>query len=104
VRGGAHDAALRAVRQAQASQQHRFGDSASAEPAHPCGGSTVERDLVLARVLLAAHLPDARTQLDAAGARLQALLKNHVPAEFHANFLHRNPANGALLTLLRALN
>lgn len=101
---GQIDAALRAVRQAQASQQHRFTDNAGAEPVHPCGGSAVERDLVLARVLIAAGQPDARAELDAAGARLQAVLKHHVPGEFHDSFLHRNPAHSELLRLLSALS
>lgn len=98
---GQIDAALRAVRQAQASQQHCFGAGATSEPVQPIGGSALERDLVFARVLLAARQPDARTVLDAAGAHVQELLKQHVPPEFHDSFLHRNPANCQLLTLLQ---
>jgi tetratricopeptide (TPR) repeat protein len=101
---GQIDAALRAARQAQACQQHRFGDTAAAESVQPCGGSVIERDLVLARVLLAAQHSDARTALDAAGAHLQAVLKQHVPPEFQDSFLHRNPANCELLTLLQGID
>jgi tetratricopeptide (TPR) repeat protein len=98
---GQIDTALRVVRQAQAFQQHRFPGAAGAETVLPCGGSAVERDLTVVRVLLAAQQPDAQTVLDAAGAHLQGMLTQHVPAEFHDSFLHRNPANLKLMTLLR---
>ena len=51
--------ALEWVRAAQRAQQHRFGDETEAEPVHACGGSVAWRDLVIARVLLAASAADA---------------------------------------------
>ncbi|MES2957135.1 MAG: AAA family ATPase [Pseudomonadota bacterium] len=96
---GQAGAALQRARAAQADQQHRFGEAQSAEPVHPSGGSVAERDLILARVLLACDQPDAPALIAAARQRLGFALQAHVPAQFQAGFRDRNPVHRALLAL-----
>ena len=93
--------ALRWVRAAQRDQQHRFGDEAAAEPVHPCGGSQAERDLTIARVLLAAGEADAQTVIVAAQERLTRLQAQHVAPEFANSFRNRNPVHRDLMALVR---
>ena len=95
--------ALQRVRAAQEQLQHRFADEPAAEPVHPCGGSEAERDLVIARVLLAADQADARPVIVAAHRRLTTTLELHVPPEFRDSFLHRNPVHRDLLALVRGI-
>ena len=99
--GGHIEAALGALRQAQGWQQRHFADADGAEPVHPCGGSACERDLIVARVMLAAGHADAPVLLAAAGARLHEQVKQHVPAEFRDSFMRRNPVHAELMALLQ---
>ncbi|MEO7244852.1 MAG: AAA family ATPase [Rubrivivax sp.] len=96
---GETDRALERVRAAQAHQHHRFAGGDAEEPVHPCGGSEAARDLVIARVLLAARQPDASAVLAAARERLAALCLRHVAPEFRASFRDRNPVHRELLAL-----
>lgn len=97
---GQTSAALGLARAAQHQQQHAFGPAGSApEPVHACGGSEAERDLVIARVLLAADEADAMPTLAAARQRLLATLEQHVAAEFRDGFLGRNPVHRELVAL-----
>ena len=94
--------ALQWVHAARRAELHRFGDEATPEPVHPCGNSEAGRDLIVARVLLAAGDAEARPVIAAADRRLAALLEQHVPEEFRHGFLHRNPVHRELLTLVRS--
>ena len=93
--------ALHWVRGAQRAQQHRFGDEPAAEPVHPCGGSEAERDLTIARVLLAAGEADAQAVVVAAQERLTRLQAEHVAPEFANSFRNRNPVHRDLMALVR---
>ena len=94
--------ALQWVRAAQRAQEHRFGAEPGAEPVHPVGSSEAGRDLIVARVLLAADDAGAPGLIAAAGQRLAQLLEQDVPEEFRHSFVHRNPVHRDLLALVRA--
>jgi len=97
--GGQVDAALQSARSALASGWHLFGDETAAESVFPSGGSAAARDLVVARVLQAAGLGDARAILAEARERIATVLERHVPAQFRDSFLRRHPVHRELHAL-----
>ncbi|MEO6407783.1 MAG: BTAD domain-containing putative transcriptional regulator [Burkholderiaceae bacterium] len=97
---GQTGASLQRVRSVLAGQSHCFDAGPAPEPVHPGGGSEAARDLVIARVLLAADEADARPFIEQARQRLARQAEQHVPVEFQASFRDRHPVQRAWRTLL----
>ena len=94
--------ALDWVRAAQRASSHRFADKATTEAIHPGGGSEGERDLIVARVLLSRGEAGAQLGLTDACSRLTMVRESHVPPEFRAGFIDRNPVHRELMGVVRA--